>query len=37
MDELEMILIKGKPETQQIVSINEDNKGVCFFKKARYK
>lgn len=23
-----MILIKGKPETQQIVSIKEDNKGV---------
>ena len=28
MDGLEMILIKGKPETQQIVSINEDKKGV---------
>lgn len=28
MDGLEMILIKGKPETQQIVSINEDRKGV---------
>ena len=28
MDGLNMILIKGKPETQQIVSINEDRKGV---------
>lgn len=28
MDGLNMILIKGKPETQQIVSINVDRKGV---------
>ncbi|MEE3416833.1 MAG: hypothetical protein VZR53_15870 [Prevotella sp.] len=28
MDGLNMILIKGEPKTQQIVTINEDKKGV---------
>lgn len=32
MDSSEMILIKGEPKTQQIVSINEDRKGVYWVK-----